>query len=61
MSVEEDVKKVVIRVVRKSEEDFTPETTFEDLEADSLDVVQILTSLEDMYDIEDPDDSWSDI
>lgn len=52
MSVEETVKAVVTRIVRKPDIDFVPTTTFKDLDADSLDIVQILVALEDTYDIE---------
>ncbi len=56
MSVEEKIKEIVIRIVRKSESDFTPTTTFKDLNADSLDIVQILVAIEDTYDIEIEDE-----
>ncbi len=56
MSVEETVKKIVTRIVRKPDIDFSPQTTFQDLEADSLDIVQILVALEDTYDIEIQDE-----
>jgi len=52
MSVEETLKKIVTRVTRKPESAFSRETTFEDLDADSLDIVQVLVALEDAYDIE---------
>ena len=52
MSVEETVKNIVIRIVRKPEADFTPTTSFKDLNADSLDIVQILVAIEDTFDIE---------
>ncbi|KPK22394.1 MAG: hypothetical protein AMJ70_06115 [Dehalococcoidia bacterium SG8_51_3] len=52
MSVEETLKKIVTRVTRKPETAFSRETTFEDLDADSLDIVQVLVALEDAYDIE---------
>jgi acyl carrier protein len=52
MSVEETLKKIVTRVTRKPETAFSRETTFEDLDADSLDIVQVLVALEDTYDIE---------
>ena len=55
-SVEETVKKIVTRIVRKQEGEFTPTATFKDLKADSLDVVQILVAVEDEYDIEIPDE-----
>ncbi len=52
MTVEETLKKVVTRVTRKPETAFSAATSFEDLDADSLDMVQILVALEDAYDIE---------
>ncbi|MFH1002940.1 MAG: acyl carrier protein [Chloroflexota bacterium] len=56
MSVEETVRKIVTRVVRKPDSNFTPTTTFKDMEADSLDIVQILVALEDEFDIEIQDE-----
>jgi len=61
MQVEERVKKIVTRIVRKPDIEFTPMTTFKDLEADSLDVVQILVALEDNYDIEIVDEELEEI
>ena len=56
MSVEETVKKIVTKIVRKPDTAFTSTSTFKDLEADSLDIVQILVALEDTFDIEIPDE-----
>ncbi len=56
MPVEEKVKEIVTRIVRRPESDFTQTTTFKDLKADSLDVVQILVAIEDTYDIEIDDE-----
>ena len=61
MSVEETIKKTVLKIVRKEDFDFKPTTTFKDLEADSLDMVQILVALEDYFDIEIPDDDLKDL
>ena len=61
MSVEETVKRIVIRIVRKSDADFTPTATFEDFDADSLDIVQILVAVEDTYDIELDDEELQNI
>jgi acyl carrier protein len=51
-SIEETVKKIVMKIVRKPDLEFTPTATFKDLKADSLDVVQILVAIEDTYEIE---------
>ena len=61
MSVEETVKKIVAKVVRKPDIDFTPTSTFKDLNADSLDIVQILVALEDTYDMEIVDEELREI
>ena len=61
MSVKEKVKEIVTRIVRKPDIDFTPTTTFKDLKADSLDVVQILVALEDTYDIEIQDEELREV
>ncbi|RJQ40015.1 MAG: acyl carrier protein [Dehalococcoidia bacterium] len=59
--VEEKVKEIVIKIVRKPELDFTPTTTFKDMNADSLDIVQILVALEDAFDIEIIDEEMKEI
>jgi acyl carrier protein len=61
LSIEETVKKIVTRIVRKKEDEFTPTSTFEDLKADSLDIVQILVAVEDTYDIELPDEELENV
>jgi len=61
MSVEEKVKSIVIKIVRKPDIDFTRTSTFKDLEADSLDIVQILVALEDAYDIEIQDEELQEV
>ncbi len=60
-SVEETIKKIVIRIVRKPDIVFTPTATFKDFEADSLDIVQILVALEDTYDIEIQDEDLENV
>ena len=52
MSIEEKVKSIVLKIVRKPDIDFAATTTFKDLNADSLDIVQMQVALEDAYDIE---------
>lgn len=61
MSTEEVVKNIVTRITRKDMSKFTPEATFKDLEADSLDIVQILVALEEEFDIEIIDEEMQDI
>ena len=55
--VQEELKKIVTRIVRKPDLDFSPTATFKDFQADSLDIVQILVAIEDTYDIEIQDEA----
>ena len=61
MSVEDTVREIVTRIVRRPAEEFGKTTTFKDMGADSLDIVQILSAIEDKYDIEMEDDALGDI
>lgn len=60
-SIEETVKKIVTKIVRKPDTDFTPTATFKDFDADSLDIVQILVAVEDTFDIEIQDEELQEI
>ena len=60
-SVEETIKKIAARIIRKPDIEFGPDTTFKDLGADSLDIVQILVAIEDTYDIELDDEELQNI
>ncbi len=51
-TVEETLQKIVARVLRKEDITLSPTTTFKELGADSLDVVQIMVALEESLDIE---------
>lgn len=55
-SIEETVRNIVIDIVHCNEEDLTHQTTWKDLEADSLDLVQMLVALEDTFGIEISDE-----
>jgi len=55
-SVEETVKKIVARIIRQPEMNYSPTASFKDMKADSLDVVQILVAIEDTYEIEIQDE-----
>lgn len=57
MSTFERVKKVIVEQMDVSEEAVTPEASFvDDLNADSLDVVELLMGLEEEFDIDIPDE-----
>jgi acyl carrier protein len=61
MTIEEVVRDTVTRITRKEMSQFERTTTFKDLEADSLDIVQILVALEDHFDIEIVDEEMENI
>lgn len=52
MDVEETLRKIVAKITRNENVVLTPTTTFKELGADSLDVVQVMVALEETYDIE---------
>ena len=56
MSVESQIKEIVIKIVHCDEDVLAPTSTWEDLKADSLDLVQVLIAIEDTFDIEIPDE-----
>jgi acyl carrier protein len=60
-SIEETVKKIAERILRKKDIVFAPNTSFKDFGADSLDIVQILVAVEDTYEIELDDDELQNI
>lgn len=61
MSAEDTIKGIVTKIVRCDEKILTPESTWQDLKADSLDMVQILIAIEEEFDIEVPDEDVQDI
>jgi len=61
MTTEEVVRDTVTRITRKDISQFARATTFKDLEADSLDIVQILVALEDHFGIEIVDEEMENI
>ena len=57
MSVFEDVKAIIVEVLGVDPEKVTPEASFrEDLEADSLDLVELIMAFEDKFGGEIPDE-----
>ena len=61
MSVEDTIKGIVTKIVRCDKKILTPESTWQDLKSDSLDMVQILIAIEEEYDIEVPDEDAQEI
>lgn len=55
-SVEQTVKEIIVGILQCDESALKPETTWKDLEADSLDLVQMLVALEETYGVEISDD-----
>ena len=57
MSVFEDIKAVIVEVLGVDPEEVTLEASFqEDLEADSLDLVELIMAFEDKFEKEIPDE-----
>lgn len=54
--IAERVKNIVAERLNVNPEEITLETTFEDLGADSLDVMDLIMELEQEFDIEIPDE-----
>ena len=55
-ATEETIKDMIVKIVHCDREILTPDATFQDMKADSLDMVQVLVALEDEFDIEIPDE-----
>ncbi len=56
MEVFEKIKSIVVDQLGVDADEVTLETTFEDLNADSLDVVELVMAIEEEFDIEIPDE-----
>ena len=51
MAVFEKVQEIIVEELGKDASEITLETSFESLDADSLDIFQIINEIEDEYDI----------
>lgn len=52
MAVFEKVQEIIVEELGKEAEEVTLTTTFEDLDADSLDLFQVISEIEDAFDIQ---------
>ena len=52
MAVFEKVQEIVVEELGKDAEEVKVETTFDELDADSLDVFQVISEIEDEFDIQ---------
>ena len=52
MAVFEKVQAIIVEELGKDAEEVTLTTTFEDLDADSLDLFQVISEIEDAFDIQ---------
>lgn len=56
MNIEAKVKEIISKQLDLEEENIAPENTFEELEADSLDVVELVMNLEEEFNLEIADE-----
>lgn len=52
MAVFEKVQEIIVEELGKETEEVKMETTFDELDADSLDVFQVISEIEDAFDIQ---------
>jgi acyl carrier protein len=56
MTVEEQIREIVARITHVDKSVITRESTFKEIKADSLDIVQALVAVEETFGIEIPDE-----
>jgi len=56
MTVEEQIREIVARITHVDKSVITRESTFKEIKADSLDIVQALVAVEEVFGIEIPDE-----
>ena len=61
MNVEEKVKSIVSEQLEVAVDSLTIETTFEEIDADSLDIVELVMALEEEFDLEISDQEIEEI
>jgi acyl carrier protein len=61
LDIFEKVRSLIVEQLDIDEDKITPETTFEDIDADSLDVVELVMALEEEFDLEIADEAVENI
>jgi len=56
VNIEEQIKEIVARITHADKSIITRESTFKEIKADSLDIVQALVAVEETFGIEIPDE-----
>jgi acyl carrier protein len=56
VTVEEQIREIVAKITHVDKSIITRESTFKDIKADSLDIVQALVAVEEAFSIEIPDE-----
>ncbi len=56
MTVEEQIREIIAKITRVDKSIITRESTFKEIKADSLDIVQALVAVEEAFGIEIPDE-----
>jgi acyl carrier protein len=56
VTVEEQIREIVAKITHVDKSVITRESTFKDIKADSLDIVQALVAVEEAFNIEIPDE-----
>jgi acyl carrier protein len=56
MTVEEQIREIIAKITHVDKSIITRESTFKEIKADSLDVVQALVAVEETFGIEIPDE-----
>jgi acyl carrier protein len=61
-TIEERVKQIIVEQLDVAEDEVTPEASFiDDLGADSLDIVELVMAMEEVFDVEIPDEEAENI
>ena len=61
MDVAEKVQEIIAEELALDVEEVTPDATFDDLGADSLDIVEVVMAFEDEFDVAIPDEDAEEI